>query len=253
MSYTEVTHVLFDLDGLLLDTEGSHEKVISEIAGRYGKEYTHDVKMKLLGTTEQDTARLAISEMNLPITIQEFRNQYSILCRTAFTNSPFMRGAVRLIKHLHKNKIPFALATSSSNETAELKLRGHPEIFSLFSHKVMGTTDPEVKKGKPHPDIFLVCASRFPDKPDPAKCLVFEDAPNGARAAVSAGMQVVMVPDPCTDRALCSHATLVINSLDEFHPELFGLPPTVKTTIPMGLKGAAIPARHVQKGARQLL
>lgn len=154
----------------------------------------------------------------------------------------FISGAEKLINHFSKNNIPIAVATSSSKESVEIKLKNHSNTFSVFSHKVMASSDPEVKQGKPHPDIFLVCASRFKDNPKPEmvfilkyvysivtkrllfQCLVFEDAPNGARAAISAGMQVVMVPDPSTNRSLCSHATLILNSLEEFQPELFGLP-----------------------------
>lgn len=73
-----------------------------------------------------------------------------------------------MLKHLHDTNVPFALATSSSKEIAEIKMANHSAYFDLFHHKVMGSTDPDVKVGKPAPDIFLVAAQRFPDKPDPA-------------------------------------------------------------------------------------
>lgn len=81
----------------------------------------------------------------------------------------FRTGAERLIRHLHATNVPFALATSSSQEMALLKMTNHVELFSLFHHKVYGTTDPEVILGKPAPDIFLVAAKRFPDQPDSSK------------------------------------------------------------------------------------
>lgn len=108
----------------------------------------------------------------------------------------------------------------------------------------MGSSDAAVREGKPAPDIFLVAAARFPDRPWPEQvrsfclnflhkrnslsiqmqCLVFEDAPNGVQAAVSAGMQVVMVPDPSIHPELRKQATVVLDSLEDFQPEIFGLP-----------------------------
>jgi pseudouridine 5'-phosphatase len=72
-----------------------------------------------------------------------------------------------LVKHLHANGVPIALATSSSQESVDLKMQNHMELLGLFHHLTMGSSDPEVTKGKPDPAIFLVCASRFSNKPNP--------------------------------------------------------------------------------------
>lgn len=82
-------------------------------------------------------------------------------------------GAEQLLRHLHKHKIPFALATSSSAASYELKTKQVKPLFEIFHHRVLGGSDPDVKNGKPAPDIFLVAASRFSDNPDPSKVCFF--------------------------------------------------------------------------------
>ena len=84
--------------------------------------------------------------------------------------------------------------------------------------------DPEVKHGKPNPDVFLVTASRFPDNPDPSKVLVFEDAPNGVKAAKAAGMGCIMVPDQRLDSSFYNGANSVLKTLEDFKPEEWGFP-----------------------------
>lgn len=107
--------------------------------------------------------------MGLPLSPEEFLVIYKKKVFQELQNPVLMPGAKELVKHLHKNEIPIAVATSSSQESMELKTKNHQDIFKLFHHIVCGSTDPEVKNGKPAPDIFLVCASRFPDKPHPSQ------------------------------------------------------------------------------------
>ncbi|XP_015364904.1 PREDICTED: pseudouridine-5'-phosphatase-like [Diuraphis noxia] len=118
-----------------------------------------------------------------------------------------------------------AIATSSSNEGFHMKTNHLKNIFSVFHHVVTGSSDPEVKNGKPAPDIFNICASRFPGSPVNSNILVFEDSPNGVASALAAGMQVIMVPDLMLPRELTANATCVLDSLEDFCPEIFSLPP----------------------------
>lgn len=223
-----VTHCIFDMDGLLLDTEHIYENSVRDICRSFGKDYPLDVRMEVMGTQAEKSAEIVITHMSLPLTIPKFLNMQLDIVRKQFNNLNLMEGAERLIRHLHETKVPFCLATSSGKDMAQLKMSNFPDLFALFNHHVMGSSDPEVKNGKPAPDIFLVAANRFKDKPNPSKCLVFEDSPNGVKAGLLAGMQTVMVPDKIVSAEQRKEATIVLESLQQFQPELFGLPKFLK-------------------------
>ena len=121
-------------------------------------------------------------------------------------------------------QIPMAVATSSSEASTEAKIASHIETFSKFHHITTGS-HPDIKEGKPAPDIFLICANLFDQKVDPSSCLVFEDAPSGVQAARAAGMQVVAIPDKRVNPDIMADATQILYSMAQFRPEEFGLPP----------------------------
>ncbi|XP_047537517.1 pseudouridine-5'-phosphatase-like isoform X2 [Vanessa atalanta] len=196
-----------------------------QVASRYGKEFTFDLKCKIMGKQSQELASSIINELNLPLTEEEFLFETRKIFDKLFLQSKVMPGVEKLLLHLHKHKVPMGLATSSSKETYDLKVTHHHDLFQLFPYKTWGSSDPNVKRGKPYPDIFLIAAAKFPDAPSPEKCLVFEDSLNGVKAAVAAGMQVVMIPDPRFDRSQAPEATLILSSMEDFRPEVFSLPP----------------------------
>ncbi|GFS55815.1 pseudouridine-5'-phosphatase [Trichonephila inaurata madagascariensis] len=164
-TFKPVTHVVFDMDGLIFDTEDIYTEIHQEIANWYDKIFTWEVKIKCMGKVANESALTFIEELGLPISVEEFKVAFDALCKERFLKTKVLPGVRRLIEHLHANKVPIAIATSSKKETFDIKTTNHQALIGLFHHVVCGSSDPEVKRGKPSPDVFLVCASRFEDKP----------------------------------------------------------------------------------------
>ncbi|BFZ00744.1 hypothetical protein BsWGS_03783 [Bradybaena similaris] len=221
-----VTHAIFDLDGLIVDTERVYTECLDEICGEFGKTFTWEIKSKQMGKKEMESAQILIDHLSLPMTVDEYLTKLREKLEVKLPSTPLLPGAEKLIRHLHSNNIPIAVATGSEKWGYNRKISGHKELFDLFHHYVLASDDPEVKHGKPAPDCFIVCAQRFQDNPRPEEIVVFEDAANGAEAGLAAGMRVVWVPDPRADQSvLRGRVDLILETLEQFKPEDFGLPP----------------------------
>lgn len=224
--FKPVTHLIFDLDGTLLDTEKVYFDTYFEIGQEYGKEYTPRIMEKQLGCPSEIACAMIIKEMDLPLTLQELLDKYHEKAHAKLAQCKFLPGAVRLLTHMHKHGVPMAIATSSSEPGYSIKTTPHADIIGMFHHYVAsGIHTDDVKQGKPAPDIFLVACKWFNDSVKPESCLVFEDAPNGVKAAVAAGMQCVWIPEKNVDKGMVKNATVILDSLEDFRPEWFGLPP----------------------------
>lgn len=158
---------------------------------------------------------------------EDFIVEYETAMKKNYHRISLMPGAQRLIEHLCSKKVPIAIATGSAVSGFERKTGHIGDILRKpFSHHVYAGSDPEVKRGKPHPDVFEIAAKRFKNPPKDAKnVLVFEDAVNGVKAALAAGMQVILVPDKHLDLSSVNiKPTQVLESLENFKPELYNLP-----------------------------
>ena len=215
-----ITHVIYDLDGLLLDTERLYTEASKIVCSRYGKSFGWSLKTKMMGRRALDSARTLTEELQLPLTPEEYLQERTAVLDELFPTAQPLPGAVRLTRELAERGVPQAVATSSDRRTFELKTSPHAQWFAIFGCVVVGD-DPAVRHGKPAPDIFLVAAERMRARPE--RCLVFEDSPAGVAAAQAAGMRVIAVPDANIDRAAFPKPDALLSSLEEFDPAEWGL------------------------------
>jgi pseudouridine-5'-monophosphatase len=217
-----ITHIIFDMDGLLLDTEPFYTKAHQIVASRYGKVFDWSVKSKMIGLPAQTSAQAMIGALQLPLSVPEYLEMREPILEELFPQAEPMPGAVQLTRRLHRTAVPQAVATSSTLHHFQLKSSRHLEWFKLFECIVTGD-DPEIKRGKPNPDIFLVTAERLHAAPE--HCLVFEDSPAGIEAARAAGMYAIAVPDPNMSDDAYGKAHQIIRSLNDFDFSYWGLEP----------------------------
>ena len=213
------THVIFDLDGVLLDTEPLYTLATQAIARRYGKTFDWSVKGNMIGRGTMDAAGYLVAALGLPMSAEQYLAERDSTLRTLFPGAAEIPGAEAFTRGLHERGVGLAVATSTDRALFELKVERRRAWFSIFSVVVCGD-DPRLGRGKPDPQIFLIAAGDV--GADPACCLVFEDSPAGVMAARAAGMRVVAMPDPHMDLDCYPDADLVIRSFGECSLARFG-------------------------------
>ena len=166
-------------DGLLLDTETHYTTAQEKVLQPLGVQFTFELKSLMMGKRALEAAEALIAATGLEgkITPQAFVEAREEILDKLFPTSELMPGVEKLVTHLHAQKIPMAVATSSHRRHFDAKTQRHGPLFGRFAHV---TTGDQVQRGKPHPDIFEKAAGLFADPPErPEHVLVFEDAPSG--------------------------------------------------------------------------
>jgi HAD superfamily hydrolase (TIGR01509 family) len=202
--------VLFDLDGLMFDSEphslASWEAVLKE-RGVTLDQLTID---SILGLRIDATARALIDRYHLPDTVQglsDAKTEYQIAHLAS--NVPPMPGLFELLDEVERRGLRKAIASSGLRRYVEavLRVNGLLDRFSVI------ITGDQVAHGKPAPDVFRAAARAL--DVEPQDCLVLEDAPAGVQAAKTAGMTCIAVPDHGVAQLDLSHADKVVASLQD--------------------------------------
>ena len=200
------------MDGLLIDSERAISAAWIEGAKALGFQLEMADFVRVIGTATQQSTAMLIAIMGSEEAMRATAAKAHALLPQAGGAPvfPLKTGALPLLKALHAAGIPCAVASSSSVDEIRHRL-GHVDVLKYFRCVTGGN---EVTHGKPDPALYLLAAARLGVAPE--DCIAFEDSENGARAAQSAGVRVVIVPDlkqPPADVAARAHG--VIGSLAE--------------------------------------
>ncbi|MDR2631841.1 MAG: HAD family phosphatase [Spirochaetaceae bacterium] len=183
--------VIFDLDGLMLDTERPMVSAWITASRNRGCLMEEAVILQMVGIDEASSRAIVFDAYGPDFPYTQIRKDvFALFTREVETCGIAQRpGLTVLLDHLARLGLPLAVATSSKRETAQWKLRygGILERFSVL------TCGDEVARGKPAPDIFLLAAERLGKSP--AECVGFEDSPAGLRSLRDAGIRSVFIKD----------------------------------------------------------
>ena len=205
--------IIFDLDGVLLDSEGLQYAAYSQVLAPYGVQVSR-AEYARNWIAEGRGPEYAVETFGLPLSPAELRARkapaYQALLRV---DARLMPGAIAALTRLHI-AAPLGLATNSTREEVEFVMQ-HFDLRRFFTALI---TREDYDKAKPEPDAFRTAAARLHRAP--AECLVIEDAPRGVLAAHRAGCRVIAVPNEFTRGNDFSLAAAVVQRLDELTVEL---------------------------------
>lgn len=201
--------VIFDLDGLLFDTEQLYQDAIMSAAVELGHDITPAIFRTMIGRPLAQTRVFLLEQYGSTFPVEEllttWHRHFAAIVETRLAVKP---GVVELLDALDALALPRGIATSSSHKTVQHHLGAH-DLGDRFHHIVASG---DYAAGKPAPDPYLLAAARLGI--EPRFCLALEDSHNGVRSAAAAGMMTIMVPDllEATDeiRGLC---TFVVRDL----------------------------------------
>jgi len=210
-----VTAVVFDLDGVLIDSEQLWDDVREQLARERGGRWHERAQADMMGMSSTEWSRYMHDVIGLAEAPEEISAEVVRRLLAVYRVSlPLLPGAVEAVERLAE-RWPLGLASSSNREVIDAVL----EQAEIAGHFRAAVSSEEVAHGKPAPDVYVEAARRL--RVDPGRCAAVEDSRNGIRSARAAEMRVIAIPNPHyppSDDTLAL-ADVVLRSLDELTPE----------------------------------
>jgi HAD superfamily hydrolase (TIGR01509 family) len=206
--------IVFDLDGVLIDSESVWEQVRRQVVDEHGGRWPADAQQRLMGMSTPEWARYLSEDLGVGLPPDQVAALVIERMAERYTDHlPLLPGAVEAVRRMAE-RWPVGLASSSPRALidAVLDAAGLRAMFAVI------VSSEEVERGKPAPDVYLSVAERL--GLDPARCVAVEDSSNGLRAASAAGAQVIAIPRPQypPDPDALELARLVLTSLADLTP-----------------------------------
>jgi HAD superfamily hydrolase (TIGR01509 family) len=208
--------IVFDLDGVLLDSEQLWNESKQELVRESGGRWREDAPTAMMGMSSPEWSRYIRDELGVGMDAEDINRDVVRRMEQRYRRHlPLLPGALEAVRSLHR-RWPLALASSANREIIDFAL-GVAGLAGEFSATV---SSEEVERGKPAPDVYLEAAHRLGVRAD--RCVAIEDSSNGLRSAAAAGMAVLAVPNehypPDEDALLLAAAR--VDTLLEVTPEL---------------------------------
>lgn len=206
----QIEAVIFDLDGLMIDTEPLAQQAWDRVLQDHGKRLESAIFAKMIGLRLTESSRVVKAAYDLETSSTDLANKEQVYMSQIMAQGiPTMLGLKRLTAELECRQIPWAVATSSQRDYA-IEVLG--QLNLLENSRGIAAGD-EVDRGKPEPDVYLLAAKRLDI--EPLSCMALEDSVPGVNAALAAGMLAVAVPDGETSSMDFQGAAFVFDSLLE--------------------------------------
>jgi len=207
---TRIRAVVFDMDGLMFNTEDIYNEVGAIVLRRRSCEFTQELKLKMMGLPGSRAYEVMRIHCELNDSVEQLAKESDEVFEEILEDRiQKMPGLDRLLDDLEAVQLPKAVATSSSRRFAE-KALGTFDLIPRFEFVLSGE---DVINGKPAPDIYLLAAKKL-DIPI-EQILILEDSPIGSRAGASSGAMTIAVPNSHTAGSDFSHVNLVADSLED--------------------------------------